>query len=77
MQFVFHTRGESLEPAHIHVYRGKGPKRDRAKIWLADLSLAKGRGFRLSELNEMLKYLKPLQETLIKDYDENIATIGG
>ena len=77
MQFVFHTRGEAMEPPHVHVYRGKGPKRDKAKVWLRDLSLAKRpRGFDLRDLREIVEFLEPLQSKLLADWDKEIAIIG-
>ncbi|OGW18038.1 MAG: hypothetical protein A3G93_08820 [Nitrospinae bacterium RIFCSPLOWO2_12_FULL_45_22] len=59
--FVFFSSDQG-EPPHIHVKR----ERQIAKFWLNPTSLAKNRGFKEHELNEIgrlvVKHQKPLLE---------------
>lgn len=64
--FVFFSSDRS-EPAHIHV------KRDRliAKFWLDPIALAKNRGFKEHELNQILRLVEKYQQTFIEAWHEH------
>jgi hypothetical protein len=57
--FIFFSSDRG-EPAHIHV------KRDRqlAKFWLSPVALAKNRGFKDHELNEISRLVEEHEQTL-------------
>lgn len=59
--FVFFSSDRG-EPAHIHI------KRDRqiVKFWLAPISLAKNRGFKEHELNQIARLVVKHQQTLLE-----------
>jgi hypothetical protein len=63
--FVFFSSDRG-EPAHIHV------KRDRliAKFWLEPLSLAKNRGFKEHELNQIVRLVVKHQQTFVEAWHE-------
>ena len=63
--FVFFSSDRG-EPAHIHV------KRDRliAKFWLDPISLAKNRGFKEHELNQILHLVVKHQQTFVEAWHE-------
>jgi hypothetical protein len=63
--FVFFSSDRG-EPAHIHV------KRDRqiAKFWLDPISLAKNRGFKEHELNQIARLVVKHQQTLTEAWHE-------
>jgi hypothetical protein len=58
--FIFFSSDKG-EPAHIHV------KRDRqlAKFWLSPVSLAKNRGFKDHELNDIFRLVEEDKQILI------------
>ena len=58
--FIFFSSDRG-EPAHIHV------KRDRqlAKFWLNPVSLAKNRGFKNHELNDISRLVEEHEQTLL------------
>lgn len=59
--FIFFSSDRG-EPAHIHV------KRDRqlAKFWLSPVSLAKNRGFKDHELNDISRLVEEYEQTLLE-----------
>jgi len=59
--FIFFSSDRD-EPPHIHV------KRDRqiAKFWLNPVSLAKNRGFKEHELNQIARLVVKYQERLVE-----------
>jgi hypothetical protein len=63
--FVFFSSDRG-EPAHIHV------KRDRqiAKFWLDPISVAKNRGFKEHELNQIARLVAKHQQTLLEAWHE-------
>ncbi|MBI3944215.1 MAG: DUF4160 domain-containing protein [Chloroflexi bacterium] len=63
--FVFFS-SDQREPAHIHV------KRDRqiAKFWLDPVSLAKNRGFKEHELNQITDLVSDHQLFLLEAWDD-------
>ncbi|MCG9887209.1 MAG: DUF4160 domain-containing protein [Cyanobacteria bacterium] len=63
--FIFFSSDRG-EPAHIHV------KRDRqlAKFWLSPVALAKNRGFRDHELNEMMRLVEEHEQQLLEAWHD-------
>lgn len=58
---------EGREPAHIHVERGDS----YAKLWLSSVSLARSKGFRSSEISEIMEIVRA-HRTLFQDrWDEH------
>lgn len=59
--FIFFSSDRG-EPAHIHV------KRDRqlVKFWLSPVSLAKNRGFKDHELNDISRLVEEHEQTLLE-----------
>ncbi|MEW5957516.1 MAG: DUF4160 domain-containing protein [Chloroflexota bacterium] len=50
------------EPAHVHV----GKEGKEAKYWLASIALARSKGFRDHELNEIERILVEYQEDILE-----------
>ncbi|MGH7454139.1 MAG: DUF4160 domain-containing protein [bacterium] len=67
--FVFFSSDRG-EPAHIHI------KRDRqiVKFWLAPISLAKNRGFKEHELNQIARLVVKHQQTLLEAWHEYFSS---
>ena len=67
--FVFFSSDER-EPPHIHV------KRDRqiAKFWLRPISLAKNRGFRQHELNQIERLVVKHQRILLEAWNDYFSS---
>jgi hypothetical protein len=63
--FIFFS-SDGGEPAHIHV------KRDRqiAKFWLEPVSLAKNRGFKEHELNQIARLVVKHRERLLEAWHD-------
>ena len=63
--FIFFSSDRG-EPVHIHV------KRDRqlAKFWLSPVSLAKNRGFRDHELNDIARLVEQHEQTLLEAWHD-------
>lgn len=63
--FIFFSSDRG-EPPHIHV------KRDEhiAKFWLNPISLAKNRGFKGHELNEIAQLIVRHRETLLEAWND-------
>lgn len=63
--FIFFSSDKG-EPAHIHV------KRDQqlAKFWLSPVSLAKNRGFKDHELNDISRLVKEHEQTLLEAWHD-------
>ena len=63
--FIFFSTDRG-EPAHIHV------KRDRqlAKFWLHPVSLAKNRGFKDHELNDIARLVEIHEQTLLEAWHD-------
>ena len=63
--FIFFSSDRS-EPAHIHV------KRDRllAKFWLNPISLAKNRGFKDHELNDLSRLVEDHAQILLEAWHD-------
>jgi hypothetical protein len=61
--FVFFSSDRG-EPAHIHV------KRDRqiVNFWLEPISLAKNRGFKQHELNQIERLVRRYREKLMEEW---------
>jgi hypothetical protein len=59
--FIFFSSDRG-EPVHIHV------KRDRqlTKFWLSPVSLAKNRGFKDHELNDIARLVEQHEQTLLE-----------
>jgi hypothetical protein len=66
--FVFFSSDQG-EPRHIHI------KRDRriAKFWLNPISLAKNRGFKQHEINEMARLVAEHQERLVEAWHDHFG----
>lgn len=67
--FIFFSSDQG-EPAHIHV------KRDRqiAKFWLNPISLAKNRGFKEYELNQMARLVVRHEGTLLEAWHDYFSS---
>lgn len=67
--FIFFSSDRG-EPAHIHI------KRDRqlAKFWLSPIALAKNRGFKDHELNEVARLLEEHKLTLLEAWHDYFGT---
>lgn len=67
--FIFFSSDEG-EPAHIHV------KRDRqiAKFWLEPVSLAKNKGFKEHELNQVVRLVVKHREKLLEAWHDYFGT---
>jgi hypothetical protein len=63
--FIFFSSDRG-EPAHIHV------KRDRqlSKFWLSPISLAKNRGFKDHELNDISRLVEEHEQTLLEAWHD-------
>jgi len=63
--FIFFSSDRG-EPAHIHV------KRDRqlAKFWLSPVSLAKNRGFKDHESNDISQLVEKHEQTLLEAWHD-------
>lgn len=53
------------EPPHIHAVRG----RNRAKIWLADLTLVYNRGFNQSEIRSIFDIVEQHQTLMMEAWN--------
>jgi rRNA maturation protein Rpf1 len=67
--FIFFSSDRG-EPAHIHV------KRDRqlVKFWLSPVSLAKNRGFKDHELNDISRLVEEHEQTLLEAWHDYFDT---
>jgi hypothetical protein len=67
--FIFFSSDRG-EPAHIHV------KRDRqlTKFWLSPVSLAKNRGFKDHELNDISRLVEEHEQTLLEAWHDYFDT---
>ena len=63
--FVFFSSDRG-EPPHIHVKRDK----QIAKFWLDPISLAKNRGFKEHELNQIAHLVVKHQQTFLEAWHE-------
>ncbi len=63
--FIFFSSDRG-EPPHIHI------KRDRllAKFWLETISLAKNRGFREHELNQIARLVLKHRQKLLEEWHD-------
>ena len=58
---------EPDEPAHVHVVKAGS----EAKFWLDPVRLARNKGFRESDLEQILELLESNRETLLKAWNES------
>ncbi len=58
---------EPDEPAHVHVVKAGS----EAKFWLDLVRLARNKGFREADLEQILKLLESDRETLLKAWNES------
>ncbi|NJN57145.1 MAG: DUF4160 domain-containing protein [Leptolyngbyaceae cyanobacterium SL_5_9] len=67
--FIFFSSDRG-EPAHIHV------KRDRqlVKFWLSPIALAKNRGFKDHELNDIAWLVEEYEQTLLEAWHDYFDT---
>jgi len=67
--FIFFSSDRG-EPAHIHV------KRDRqlVKFWLSPVSLAKNRGCKDHELNDIARLVEEHEQTLLETWHDYFNT---
>jgi hypothetical protein len=63
--FIFFS-SDGGEPAHIHVKRG----RQIAKFWLEPVSLAKNKGFKEHELNQVARLVVKYREKLLEAWHD-------
>ena len=66
--FIFFSSDQG-EPPHIHV------KRDRqlAKFWLNPISLARNRGFREHEINQIARLVVKHEQTLLEAWHDHFS----
>ncbi len=67
--FVFFS-SDQREPPHIHVKN----ERRIAKFWLEPISLAKNKGFRDHEINEISKIIQQHKNLLIEAWHDHFGT---
>jgi rRNA maturation protein Rpf1 len=67
--FIFFSSDRG-EPAHIHI------KRDRqlVKFWLSPVSLAKNRGFKDHEVNDISRLVEEHEQTLLEAWHDYFGT---
>lgn len=58
---------EGSEPPHIHVERGDS----YAKLWLSSVSLARSKGFRSSEISEIMEIVRAHKSLFQDRWDEH------
>lgn len=64
-KFRFYS-SDRLEPPHVHVIRDNNV----AKVWLRPVSLQYNRGYRLEELNAILRLTRENQSQLLEAWYE-------
>jgi hypothetical protein len=64
-RFYFYSH-EPNEPPHVHVDRAEAT----AKVWLEEVKIARGRGFRTKERNAILSIVKEHREMLLEAWNE-------
>jgi hypothetical protein len=67
--FIFFSSDKG-EPSHIHVRRD----RQLAKFWLQPVSLAKNRGFKDHELNDILQLVETYEQQLLEAWHDYFDT---
>ena len=67
-RFYFYSH-EPNEPPHVHVDRDEAT----AKVWLADATLARSRGFRPKEINGILAIVADHRAQLLEEWHEHFA----
>jgi hypothetical protein len=67
--FIFFSSDKG-EPPHIHVRRD----RQLAKFWLQPVSLAKNRGFKDHELNDILQLVETYEQQLLEAWHDYFDT---
>jgi coproporphyrinogen III oxidase-like Fe-S oxidoreductase len=65
LRFYFYSH-EPNEPAHIHVDKGDAT----IKIWLETIQVAKSRGFRSHEINDIVKIVAGYRSLLLEKWHE-------
>jgi hypothetical protein len=63
--FIFFSSDKG-EPTHIHVRRD----RQLVKFWLQPVSLARNRGFKDYELNDILQLVKTYEQQLLEAWHD-------
>ena len=66
-RFYFYSH-ESNEPPNVHIDKGG----DTAKVWLADLSFTKTRGFRSKERAFIVEVILEHREAMLEAWHEHI-----
>ena len=64
-RFYFYSH-EPNEPPHVHIDRGDAT----IKVWLTDGEVAKSRGFRAHEINELLTMVAANRTRLLEAWHE-------
>lgn len=64
--FIFFS-SDRPEPPHIHVKRD----RDIAKFWLEPVALAKNRGFKEHELNQLKRLVVENRERILEAWNDH------
>jgi Domain of unknown function (DUF4160) len=64
-RFYFYSH-ENDEPPHIHVDKAGASM----KVWLADLGVARSRGFRSNERNAILRYVEEHRAMMLEAWHE-------
>lgn len=67
-RFYFYSH-EPNEPPHIHIDRGDAT----IKVWLANCEVAKSRGFRAHEINDIGKLVAEHREALTEAWHEYLG----
>jgi hypothetical protein len=63
--FFFSLEGN--EPAHVHAERGE----NYAELWLSTLALARSKGFRSSEISEIMDIVRTHRSLFQDRWDEH------
>ena len=66
----FFSSHEPNEPPHVHVDRDDAT----AKVWLADGSLARSRGFRPQEINAIMRIVAEHRDSLLEAWHDYFGT---
>ncbi len=64
-RFYFYSH-EPNEPPHVHVDRGEAT----IKVWLTSVEVAKSRGFRAHEINDILTMVAEHRAMLVERWHE-------
>lgn len=67
-KFLFYSLDEG-EPPHVHVSKN----RKQAKFWLIDGALAKNKGFKEHELNEIRSIIRVMKDAFLRAWNDHFG----